>query len=88
MSDRSRIDNVDHAAAITNQYAADYRAMFSVIFGLAPFKDGNMWCVLHGDDLQSGITGFGENPYLAMAAFDIAMRSNSGSHVIEPKVKP
>lgn len=29
-------------------------------------KDGNQWCVLYGDDLQSGIAGFGDTPYLAI----------------------
>lgn len=32
-------------------------------------KDGNMWCVLYGDNLQTGIVGFGETPYLAVLDF-------------------
>ena len=32
--------------------------------------DGNMYCCLYGDDLQSGIAGFGETPKEACAAFD------------------
>lgn len=79
MSDRTRIDNIDHAAAITNQYAADYRAMFAVILGLVPLKDGDHWRVLWGDDLQVGISGFGKTPYEAMDNFDKAMRLNKGS---------
>ena len=27
--------------------------------GLKPFKDGNQWCFLFGDNLQDGIAGFG-----------------------------
>ena len=27
--------------------------------GLKPFKDGNQWCFLFGDNLQEGIAGFG-----------------------------
>ncbi len=33
--------------------------------------DGNQWCVLHGEDLQSGVAGFGDSPELAMADFDV-----------------
>jgi len=29
-------------------------------------KDGNQWCVLYGDDLQSGIAGFGDSPHEAI----------------------
>lgn len=27
--------------------------------GLKPFKDGDQWCFLYGEDIQSGICGFG-----------------------------
>lgn len=36
------------------------------------FKDGDQWCVLYGDDIQSGITGFGETPRKAIRAFNKA----------------
>lgn len=29
-------------------------------------KDGDQWCVLYGEDLQSGIAGFGDTPYKAV----------------------
>ncbi len=32
-------------------------------------KDGNQWCYLYGDNLQEGVAGFGETPYLAMKDF-------------------
>jgi len=32
--------------------------------------DGNQWCVLYGEDLQSGVAGFGDSPYDAMLDFD------------------
>lgn len=28
--------------------------------------DGNQWCCLYGKDLQDGIAGFGDSPYLAI----------------------
>lgn len=34
---------------------------------IVPFKDGNQWCALYGEDLQVGIAGFGKTPFLAMA---------------------
>ena len=32
--------------------------------------DGNMYCFLLGDDLQSGVAGFGKSPALAAADFN------------------
>ena len=32
-------------------------------------KDGNMWCFLWGDNLQEGIAGFGEHPFMAARDF-------------------
>jgi hypothetical protein len=34
--------------------------------------DGNQWCVLYGEDLQNGVAGFGDTPYLAVLAFNKA----------------
>lgn len=34
------------------------------------FKDGNQFCVLYGEDLQSGIAGFGSTPRLAIYDFN------------------
>ncbi len=33
-------------------------------------QDGNQWCVLYGEDLQSGIAGFGESPLKAIRDFN------------------
>lgn len=33
-------------------------------------KDGDQWCVLYGDNLQEGICGFGDTPYLAILDFN------------------
>lgn len=38
-------------------------------------KDGDMWCVLYGEDLQEGIAGFGETPMRAILEFNKAMVS-------------
>lgn len=37
-------------------------------------RAGNQWCALYGDDLQSGVAGFGSSPQEAMFDFDLAWR--------------
>ena len=32
--------------------------------------DGNQWCVVYGEDLQSGVAGFGNSPAKASLDFD------------------
>lgn len=32
--------------------------------------DGNQWCVLYGENLQDGVTGFGDSPDAASRDFD------------------
>lgn len=34
------------------------------------FMDGNQWCVLHGENLQDGVAGFGDSPFEASVDFD------------------
>lgn len=41
----------------------------AAILGAKLSKDGNQWCVLLGDDLQSGVAGFGDTPYHAYSEF-------------------
>lgn len=43
-----------------------------VVFRPSLSIDGSMWCALLGDDLQTGVAGFGETPAAAMTAFDQA----------------
>lgn len=42
----------------------------SVIWKPRLFIDGNQWCALFGEDLQSGVAGFGDSPAEAMWDFD------------------
>lgn len=39
-------------------------------------KDGNLWCVLYGEDLQVGISGFGDTPMAAILDFNKNMYRN------------
>lgn len=34
--------------------------------------DGNQWLALYGENIQEGVAGFGDSPYLASIAFDKA----------------
>ena len=50
--------------------AAQDRRRPCVLFRPALFIDGDQWCALYGDDIQMGVTGFGDSPALAMWDFD------------------
>lgn len=52
---------------------AHKRRLWAVILGLKPQLDGDHWCILWGEDLQSGIAGFGKTPVDAINAFEDAM---------------
>jgi hypothetical protein len=56
------------------------RRFWAVVLGLKPKLDGNQWCVLWGDNLQSGVAGFGKTPSAAVLAFEYAMdKANSAT---------
>ena len=64
-----------HMAAMTQESfrGVAYEQMRpSVLFKPRLFPDGNKWCALRGDDLQSGVCGFGDSPADAMWDFDRA----------------
>lgn len=42
----------------------------SVLYRPSIYIDGVLWCALYGDDLQSGVAGFGSSPAEAMSDFD------------------
>ncbi len=33
--------------------------------------EGNKWCALYGENLQDGVSGFGDSPAEAMSNFDL-----------------
>ena len=79
MSDRSYIDQLDYITAGIRQEAAVEelnRARKlntpSAIYKPELFQDGNAWCALYGRDIAVGVTGWGDSPEQAMAAFDVA----------------
>lgn len=48
----------------------DHMTQPSVLYRPALSVDGNQWCALYGEDLQSGVAGFGDTPELAMVDFN------------------
>lgn len=72
-----RCENIGHYAQMVCISAQDTAAAIneahttpSAIYRPKIYPDGNQWCALYGDDLQSGVCGFGDSPALAMADFD------------------
>jgi hypothetical protein len=73
----NRIDHymgIQHQETI-NRIIAEEQMSFVKTFNLIPFKDGNMWCVLLGENLQEGISGFGETPLMAVLDFNKNFRT-------------
>ncbi len=47
------------------------------------YLDGNMWCVLYGNDLQVGICGFGATVLLALEDFGRSWMKASNKEIKE-----
>lgn len=52
--------------------AAQCQQLPSVLYRPRLMADGDKWCALYGDDLATGVAGFGDTPAGAMYAFDQA----------------
>lgn len=65
--------NISHHAEMSANAvqcaAAEYERP-SVLFRPKLSIDGNQWCALYGDNLQDGVSGFGDSPADAMWDFD------------------
>lgn len=63
-------------SVLNNQWnAAQSQQLPSVLYRPRLMADGAKWCALYGDDLASGVVGFGDTPAEAMHAFDMAWGS-------------
>lgn len=49
------------------------RRCWAVVLGLEIKQDGDQYCILWGENLQTGVAGFGKTPADAIAAFEQAM---------------
>lgn len=67
--------NIGHYAMMADerirQTLSEYERP-SAVYRPTLTRDGNQWCALYGNDIQSGVAGFGESPAKAMSAFDSA----------------
>ena len=57
--------NIEELNNSLNGAYADWIKHFQVwpciqALGIKPYKDGNKWCFLYGDNIQEGIAGFGD----------------------------
>ena len=62
-----------HSAAMVQGSFADVAFEMmrpAVLFKPRLCRDGSLWCALFGEDLQSGVCGFGESPADAMWDFN------------------
>ena len=62
----------DYEAASARSQTAQEQQEFNLFAMLKPSIqiDGNQYCVLYGEDLQSGIAGFGDSPHMAVMDFN------------------
>jgi hypothetical protein len=75
-SQRQHHQEMEHYQEICN---IEEKRMLTLLSVLNPklSKDGNMWCFLYGEGLQSGVAGFGDTPYRAMVDFDKNFREET-----------
>lgn len=64
-----------YQAAINDQDRSEMALRPSYIFKPRLSIDGNKWCALYGENLQDGVSGFGDSPELAYADFDKQWRT-------------
>ena len=64
---------------LTGRYGEilETHAMWECIsaLGIKPFKDGNQWCFLYGDNIQNCICGLGKTIFEAAQDFYINIKS-------------
>ena len=56
--------------------------------GLKPYKDGDQWCILLGDNIQEGICGFGDTVDEALYKFLKELLEKQGEQKSVDKVEP
>ncbi len=71
----ARLEKILEEEAFTNYSLKKLKAERGRMFFVAKpklFIDGNKWCALLGDNIQSGVVGFGDSPDEAARAFVFA----------------
>lgn len=64
MTEQERCGAAQEASLHAARPSTKYRPRLSI--------DGNQWCALYGENLQTGVAGFGASPADAFTAFDAA----------------
>lgn len=72
-------NSIDHYQSIQHQeklnlLIGEQELLLAKTYNLIPYKDGNQWCVLLGDNIQEGICGFGDIPLKAILNFNSNFR--------------
>ena len=68
-SQRQHQDIMLHQTKLEHEYEIHCLEVVHTL-GLLPFKDGNQWCYLYGENIQEGISGFGDTVMLACTHFN------------------
>lgn len=71
MREANFCDHARMAVQYIHEAASEYTRP-CVVFKPSINQDGNQWCALFGENLQTGVAGFGASPDAAMRAFDRA----------------
>ena len=62
--------NAQFNAALAAQQVEEQRMRPFMLLRPTMSLNGHIWCALYGDDLQSGVAGFGDTPEKAALDFD------------------
>lgn len=62
-------NSIDHHVRQACAEIAGEYTLPCVIYRPRLFRDGVLWCALHGDNLQDGVAWFGSSPEKAMRNF-------------------
>ena len=68
-SQRQHFDVMEHQSKMNVLVENEEMNLFSILKPKISI-DGNQYCVLYGDDLQSGVSGFGDTLMLAIYDFN------------------
>lgn len=74
---RSDYEDLQHQSIMNALIEAEEMNLVA-IFKPKIYKDGIAWCVLLGEDIQTGVVGFGETPRKAIMDFN--QHFNTGQH--------
>jgi hypothetical protein len=71
-SQRQFNEQLEHESRFRAAQIAEELAVFAALKPSLQ-KDGDMWCVLLGDNLQEGVAAFGKSPLEAIRNFNAEM---------------